>query len=172
MTNYKSFIICIVTYIVNCVTFLQDRDRVTFEQGDACNLRSDIGQFGCVLGANLICRLPTPLDFLDRLPNIVVPGGIVVLTSPYSWLEEYTSKVSIKHMICVVVIVVDWSAATPFVNGVFRERGNLYIRLCQYTDAISASQLFSIAVTDAAPVFIVLRICKTKLLLYTQANPE
>lgn len=69
-----------------------DRDRVTFEQGDACNLRNDIGQFGCVLGANLICRLPAPLDFLDRLPSIVVPGGIVVLTSPYSWLEEYTSK--------------------------------------------------------------------------------
>lgn len=75
---------------------------MTFEQGDACNLRSDIGQFGCILGANLICRLPAPLDFLDRLPSIVAPGGIVVLTSPYSWLEEYTSKVTMEHIVCVI----------------------------------------------------------------------
>jgi len=79
---------------------------VTFEQGDACNLRSDIGEFGCVLGANLLCRLPTPLDFLDRLPDIVVPGGIVVLTSPYSWLEEYTPKVTVLRMYALIFICV------------------------------------------------------------------
>ena len=72
---------------------------MTFEQGDACNLRSDIGQFGCVQGANVLCRLPNPLDFLNRLPSLVVPGGIVVLVSPYTWLEEYTSKVNIKHAV-------------------------------------------------------------------------
>ena len=66
---------------------------MTFERADACNLRDDIGQFGCVLGANVLCRLPTPLDFLGRLPSLVVPGGIVALVSPYTWLEEYTSKV-------------------------------------------------------------------------------
>lgn len=74
---------------------------MTFEQGDACNLRSDIGQFGCVLGANVLCRLPNPLDFLNRLPSVVVPGGIVVLVSPYTWLEEYTSKVNTKYAVCV-----------------------------------------------------------------------
>ena len=71
---------------------------MAFEQGDACSLRSDIGQFGCVLGANLLCRLPAPLDFLDRLPHLVVPGGIVVLTSPYTWLEEYTPKVTCMEL--------------------------------------------------------------------------
>lgn len=31
-----------------------------FEQGDACNLRTDIGTFDVVHGANLLCRLPDP----------------------------------------------------------------------------------------------------------------
>lgn len=69
-----------------------DRSRLSFFQGDACNLPSDLGQFGCVLAANLICRLPNPYQFLDRLPSLVAPGGILVITSPYSWLEEFTPK--------------------------------------------------------------------------------
>lgn len=39
---------------------LQDRSRCHFKEGDACDLPEDIGQFGCVLAANLICRLPDP----------------------------------------------------------------------------------------------------------------
>ena len=62
-------------------------------QGDACNLPSDLGHFGCILAANLIDRLHTPSDFLDRLPGLVAPNGIVVLTSPYTWLEQFTEKV-------------------------------------------------------------------------------
>lgn len=69
-----------------------DRSHVSFYQGDACNLPSDLGQFGCVLAANLICRLPNPYQFLDRLPSLVAPGGILVITSPNSWLEEFTPK--------------------------------------------------------------------------------
>lgn len=74
-------------------SFDQDRERCEFRQGDACNLPLDLGQFGCVLAANLICRLPDPMAFLLRLSNLVAPGGICVITSPYSFLEEYTSKV-------------------------------------------------------------------------------
>ena len=73
--------------------FYQDRSRLSFYQGDACNLPSDLGQFGCVLAANLVCRLPNPYQFLDRLPSLVAPGGVLVITSPYSWLEEFTPKV-------------------------------------------------------------------------------
>jgi putative 4-mercaptohistidine N1-methyltranferase len=69
-----------------------DRDRCVFMQGDACNLSPDLGQFGCVLGANMVCRLPDPMVFLNRLRSLVVPGGIVVLVSPYTWLEQYTPK--------------------------------------------------------------------------------
>ena len=61
--------------------------------GDACNL-PELGQFGCVLAANVICRLPDPVPFLVRLRSMVVPSGIVVITTPYSWLEQYTPKVS------------------------------------------------------------------------------
>jgi putative 4-mercaptohistidine N1-methyltranferase len=68
-----------------------DRSRVLFMVGDGCAL-PDLGQFGCVLAANLICRLPDPIPFFLRLRSIVVEGGIVVITSPYSWLEQYTPK--------------------------------------------------------------------------------
>jgi len=63
-------------------------------QGDACNLPLDLGQFGCVLAANLIDRLRTPQNFLNRLGTLVAPGGILVITSPYTFLEEFTPKVS------------------------------------------------------------------------------
>ena len=66
---------------------------MSFQQGDACNLPSDLGQFGCVLAANLVCRLPNPYKFLDRLPSLVAPGGILVITGPYTWLEQFTPKV-------------------------------------------------------------------------------
>ncbi|XP_078672246.1 uncharacterized protein LOC144911774 [Branchiostoma floridae x Branchiostoma belcheri] len=69
-----------------------DRTRTRFQQGDACNLPLDLGQFGCVLAANLICRLPTPFDFLNRLKSLVAPGGVLVITSPYTWLAEFTPK--------------------------------------------------------------------------------
>ncbi len=60
---------------------------------DACSL-PELGQFSCVLAANLICRLPDCNLFLNRLPGMVTPGGIVVFTNPFTWLEQYTPKVS------------------------------------------------------------------------------
>ena len=80
-------------YLFFLFFFYQDRSRLSFYQGDACNLPSDLGQFGCVLAANLVCRLPNPYQFLDRLPSLVAPGGVLVITSPYSWLEKFTPKV-------------------------------------------------------------------------------
>lgn len=71
--------------------------RCTFEQGNACALREDIGTFGCVLGANLICRLPDPVTFLDRLASLVAVGGVLVLTTPWTWLEEYTPRDKCKQ---------------------------------------------------------------------------
>ncbi|XP_033733855.1 uncharacterized protein LOC117322994 [Pecten maximus] len=69
-----------------------DRSRTSFQQGDACDLARDLGQFGCVLAANLICRLHQPFNFLRRLKELVAPGGILVITSPYTWLQEFTDK--------------------------------------------------------------------------------
>ena len=66
--------------------------HVRFERGDACALRADIGTFDLVLMANLIDRLPDPGKSLARLPGLISPGGWLVLTSPYTWLEEYTPR--------------------------------------------------------------------------------
>lgn len=69
-----------------------DRERVRFEQGDAMFLRPDVGEFQVILMANLIDRLMDPAKCLASLPRLVSPGGYVILTSPYTWLAEYTAR--------------------------------------------------------------------------------
>lgn len=69
-----------------------DAGRVTFETGDAQSLRSGLGQFDVVLMANLIDRLATPQRCLAQLPGLVRPGGQLIITSPYTWLEEFTER--------------------------------------------------------------------------------
>lgn len=66
--------------------------RVRFEQGDACALRHDLGTFDLVLMANLIDRLPDPARCLAAVPGLIPPGGWLVITSPYTWLEDYTQR--------------------------------------------------------------------------------
>lgn len=70
------------------------RKRVAFETGDAMDLRADLGPFDLVLAANLLCRLRDPAKFLARLPLLVKPGGQLVLTTPCTWLEEFTPRAS------------------------------------------------------------------------------
>jgi putative 4-mercaptohistidine N1-methyltranferase len=69
-----------------------DRTRVHFEMGDALKLRATLGDFDVVLAANLLCRLRDPAKFLARLPLLVKPGGQLVLTTPCTWLEEFTPR--------------------------------------------------------------------------------
>jgi len=64
--------------------------RVTFQQGDAMNLPPDLGTFDLVHAANLICRLTEPLRFLSRLPSLIRPGGYLLLTTPCTWLADFT----------------------------------------------------------------------------------
>ncbi|MFM8684235.1 MAG: class I SAM-dependent methyltransferase, partial [Chthoniobacterales bacterium] len=73
-----------------------DATRVAFEVGDAMALREDLASFDIVLAANLLCRLPDPRKFLARLPSLVRPGGQLLLTTPFTWLEEYTPR---EHLI-------------------------------------------------------------------------
>lgn len=69
-----------------------DVSRVNFETGDAMDLRSDLGVFDVVLAANLICRLPEPRCFIERLADLVAPGGQMLLATPFSWLPEFTPE--------------------------------------------------------------------------------
>ena len=69
-----------------------DRTRVSFEQGDVTFLREGLGQFNVVLMANLIDRLPCPVKCLEQLHGLVATGGQLIIASPCTWLEEYTSK--------------------------------------------------------------------------------
>lgn len=67
-----------------------DRDRISFETGDAMDLRADLRGFDVVLMANLIDRLSNPHLCLERLPTLIDPGGQLIISSPYTWLAEYT----------------------------------------------------------------------------------
>jgi putative 4-mercaptohistidine N1-methyltranferase len=69
-----------------------DRSRVAFEPGDAQRLRPDLGRFDVILMANLIDRLSDPRACLSSLAGLMNPGGQLIITSPYTWLEEYTPK--------------------------------------------------------------------------------
>ena len=74
---------------------LEDRfrpEKVKFEVGDATNLRRDLGDFDIVLACNLLCRVPYPQAVLQRVEQLVRPGGQLVLTSPYTWMEDYTPR--------------------------------------------------------------------------------
>ncbi len=65
---------------------------ISFETGDAMDLRPDLGTFQIVHLANLIDRLTDPAACLRRLPQLVEPGGRMVIASPYSWLDEFTPR--------------------------------------------------------------------------------
>ena len=69
-----------------------DRSRVAFEPGDAMDPRDHLGQFDVLLMANLVDRLGDPARCLKRLSGLVNPGGQLIITTPGTWLEEYTPK--------------------------------------------------------------------------------
>lgn len=67
-------------------------EKVSFHQGDACNLKPQYSGYDLVLAANLIDRLYRPSRFLDTIHERINDGGILVIASPYTWLEEHTPK--------------------------------------------------------------------------------
>jgi putative 4-mercaptohistidine N1-methyltranferase len=67
-------------------------DRVSFLQGDACNLKPILTGYDLILAANLIDRLYSPRQFLHQVHERLNPSGILIIASPYTWLEEHTPK--------------------------------------------------------------------------------
>jgi 5-histidylcysteine sulfoxide synthase/putative 4-mercaptohistidine N1-methyltranferase len=72
--------------------FADVADKVEFLQGDACNLKPHFNGYDLVLAANLIDRLYNPALFLTSIHERINAGGILLLASPYTWLEEHTNK--------------------------------------------------------------------------------
>lgn len=73
------------------------RARVEFATGDACDLGSvsavkSSGPFSAVLLGNLLCRLPDPEACLRQLPALTKPQSVVLIVSPYTWMEEFTPR--------------------------------------------------------------------------------
>lgn len=68
------------------------KNKVEFFQGDACNLKSILTGYDLILAANLIDRLYDPTKFLANVHERINLGGLLLIASPYTWLEEHTKK--------------------------------------------------------------------------------
>lgn len=70
----------------------QVASKTEFFQADACNLKAHFSGYDFILAANLIDRLHHPRDFLAQIHERINIGGILMLSSPYTWLEEHTAR--------------------------------------------------------------------------------
>ncbi len=68
------------------------RNKVSFWQADACNLKPVYKDFDLIFGGNLLDRLYDPKKFLDAMGSRINEGGLLILTSPYTWQEASTPK--------------------------------------------------------------------------------
>ncbi len=63
--------------------------RVAFVVGDAQSPPFPPGSFATVLALNLLCRVAEPARCLAAAADLVRPGGLLVVASPYTRMEEY-----------------------------------------------------------------------------------
>ncbi|MDF1876467.1 5-histidylcysteine sulfoxide synthase [Sulfurimonas sp. SAG-AH-194-L11] len=68
------------------------KEKVSFWQGDACNLKANFTGYDLIMATNLIDRLYNPRLFLDTIDERLNEDGILVITSPYTWQESSTAK--------------------------------------------------------------------------------
>lgn len=66
--------------------------RVTFSQGDACNMKPQFTGYDFILAANLIDRLYDPSKFLNAVYGRLNIGGLLMIASPYTWLADHTPR--------------------------------------------------------------------------------
>ncbi|GAB1258419.1 5-histidylcysteine sulfoxide synthase [Aurantivibrio plasticivorans] len=65
-------------------------NKCVFMQGDACNLHEKYDNYDLVFAGNLLDRLYSPQKFLRLITERINQGGLLVLTSPYTWLADFT----------------------------------------------------------------------------------
>ncbi len=66
--------------------------KVSFWQADACNLKPQFRGYDLIFATNLIDRLYNPASFLEDIHKRLNDSGLLILTSPYTWLEDFTPK--------------------------------------------------------------------------------
>lgn len=66
--------------------------KCEFLQQDASNLKPIFKGYDMIVAVNLIDRLYDPAKFLNDLPHRLNKGGLLMLASPYTWLEDFTEK--------------------------------------------------------------------------------
>ena len=69
-----------------------DYSHIHFMQQDATNMKPEYTDYDLVVAANLIDRLHSPARFLRDLPERMNPGAVLLIASPYTWLETFTKK--------------------------------------------------------------------------------
>lgn len=72
--------------------YTEVKDKIAFMQGDACNLAAKYADYDVVFAGNLLDRLYDPVAFLQSIKERIRPGGLLVLASPYTWLEDHTPR--------------------------------------------------------------------------------
>ena len=66
--------------------------KVSFAQGDACNLKPQFTGYDLIFMGNLIDRVYSPRKVLSDMAARLNAGGLLVVASPFTWLEEYTER--------------------------------------------------------------------------------
>lgn len=64
--------------------------KVSFATGDASHLGPEHVDYDLVFAGNLIDRLQDPGAFLEGIHQHLAPGGTLVISSPYTLMDEFT----------------------------------------------------------------------------------
>lgn len=67
------------------------KDKVDYFNEDACAFESS-GDYDLIFAGNLIDRLRNPGECLGGFHRHLKPGGLLVISSPYTLLSEYTPR--------------------------------------------------------------------------------
>jgi len=81
-----------VTLNLENLNLARAADNVSFEAGDACNLAEEHSNYDLIFAGNLIDRLQEPAGFLREIHNRLSDDGTLVISSPYTLLEEFTPR--------------------------------------------------------------------------------
>lgn len=72
--------------------YVEVKDKISFLQGDACNLVEKYSDYDLVFAGNLLEQLYDPASFLNLIKQRINPGGLLVLASTYDWSEAFTPR--------------------------------------------------------------------------------